>query len=377
MKLIINTSTLSGTGVTQVAHSVLEECKNFPENEYHIFYGPEMAKILVPKAFPDHFYFYEFKGHPLYGLAGFSIRKKMKALEKQINPDAVFTVFGPACWTPQAKHITGFANSYYVYPDSPFFSIISRRDYFRIKLLSLGHRFFLKRNGNYFICETEDMSERLSSFLKIPRKHVFTVSNTYSSAFENEAAADKVFLPSPEKNEFRFLVLSSFQIHKNLTVLNQVIPLLEKYLPDHKITFVLTIDDEELKQNFSEKARSRIANLGRVEPKDCPSLYRACDALFLPTLIEAFSANYPEAMKMQIPILTSGYSFAKSICGDAALYFDPQDPTDIARKCSELVKNQNLQEKLIKNGDRRLLTFGSATERTAAYLQIISAIVKS
>ena len=66
--------------------------------------------------------------------------------------------------------------------------------------------------------------------------------------------------------------------------------------------------------------------------ENCPKLYNQADAMFLPTLLETFSASYPEAMKMERPILTSDLDFAKDICGDAALYFNPLDSYDIANK---------------------------------------------
>ena len=44
--------------------------------------------------------------------------------------------------------------------------------------------------------------------------------------------------------------------------------------------------------------------VGGVDIRECPSLYEQCDFMFLPTLLECFSASYAEAMKMRRPILT-------------------------------------------------------------------------
>ncbi len=375
MNLIINTTTLSGTGVTQVAVSFIYECIAFPENTYHVFLGQAVSKEINVKDFPDNFHFYEFEGHPIYGLKGWSIRKRLRQLENEISPDVMFTVFGPACWTPKTKNISGFAKSDLVYPESPLFKKIPFKNVLQIKFTKIMHRFFLKRNGKYFVCETEDMSERLSGFLKVDRSKVFTVSNTYNKYFETESAlGNKKLLPEPGENEYRFLTLASFQIHKNLTVLNEVIPILNKKDLPKDFKFILTVDPAIYEQNFTEEARKRIINLGRIEVKDCPQLYSESDALFLPTLIEAFSANYPEAMKMEIPVVTSNYSFATTICENAALYFDPLDPEDIASKLIQIASDEKLSEQLVENGKERLKVFGNARTRAQRYLEVFKSL---
>ncbi|KMQ67901.1 hypothetical protein ACM39_11215 [Chryseobacterium sp. FH2] len=375
MKLIINTTTLSGTGVTQVAVSFIYECIAFPENTYHVFLSKTVSKEIKILDFPDNFHFYQFENHPLYGLKGFFTRKQLRNLESTINPDIVFSVFGPSCWTPKSKHITGFANSYYVYPESPFFKRISSKDFLRINLMKIAHRFFLKRNGKYFICETDDMSKRLAVFLHIDPSHIFTVSNTYNRYFEiNSTSAKERLLPEPDKNEYRLLSLASFDIHKNLTIINEIIPIWDKKNIGKDIKFILTIDPVKYEQYFTDEAKSRIINLGRVDVKDCPQLYSESDALFLPTLIESFSANYPEAMKMEIPILTSHYSFAKSICENAALYFDPLDPEDIVSKIIQIITDKKLSEQLVYNGKERIKAFGNAGIRAKRYLDVFKSI---
>ena len=122
---------------------------------------------------------------------------------------------------------------------------------------------------------------------------------------------------------------------------------------------------------------NKIINLGKIVQKGCPSVYKQCDALFAPTLLETFSAAYPEAMKMRKPILTSKYSFAKDLCGDAALYFDPLDPKDIAQKIKQLIGNEILQKIMIENGEKKLMSFETARSRAEKYISICEEIVNN
>jgi glycosyltransferase involved in cell wall biosynthesis len=91
----------------------------------------------------------------------------------------------------------------------------------------------------------------------------------------------------------------------------------------------------------------------------------------LPTLLEVFSASYPESMKMKKPILTSNYSFAKDVCKDAVLYFNPLDANDIVEKIEMIYKDENLYKELIKKGSERLRFFETAKSRAEKYIKIM------
>ncbi|MGF1670524.1 MAG: glycosyltransferase, partial [Balneolaceae bacterium] len=99
------------------------------------------------------------------------------------------------------------------------------------------------------------------------------------------------------------------------------------------------------------------------------------DALFMPTLLECFSASYAEAMAMEKPILTSDLGFARTVCEDAALYFNPVDAKDISEKIRDLVKNRPLQQQLAVNGKKRLSDFSDAEDRAIKYLEICKQLV--
>jgi len=377
MKLLINCSTLSGTGVTQVAVSFIKECVYFNEHKYYVFLSPTMTNELKDIELPSNFKIYNFDAHPIYGLNGFKIRQQLKKLEKKISPDCVFSVFGPSWWTPNNPHLSGYAYPHYVYEDSPFFQNISLAQKIKIFLFKKVHLTFLKRNGRFFVTESEDVSKRLISLLNCNEENVFTVSNTYNDYFIQANEADGArLLPEKEKNEFRFLSLCSFTTHKNLVILNKVIPLLQGELSNYSVKFVLTVDPILFDKLLDDSVKTSLINLGRINIEKCPQLYRECDALFLPTTLECFSANYPEAMIMKKPILTSNLSFATSICAQGALYFDPYDPTEITSVIKRIVGNTTLQEELTRNAYQQLSLFLTPKERAQKYLDICQKIIE-
>ena len=156
MKLVINCSTLSASGATQVSVSFIYECINFPENEYFLFLSKTVSQQISAADFPDNFHFYILENHPAYGIKGFKIRKLMRTWMQSIKPDVVFSVFGPSWWTPEVPHLQGYAYSHYIYEDSPLFTKLSPIQKFKINIFKLIHINFLIRNGDHYVSETID-----------------------------------------------------------------------------------------------------------------------------------------------------------------------------------------------------------------------------
>ena len=296
--------------------------------------------------------------------------KRLSKLERNINPDVVFTVFGPTYWTPRAPHLMGYAMPHFIYTDSPFYQVISLKENIIWKLRGLVKMWYLKRNAGFFHVETDDVRQRLAAKLKVPVADIFTVGNTYNAAYDAFNPDDEQANILPDlTGTFNLVCISGSFEHKNLDVLNRVIPELKRMGVDD-VRFILTIEPEKMKLLFSAEAREWIVNTGPVPVELCPALYHRSDAVFLPTLLECFSANYPEAMKMEKPLVTSGLSFATSICGDAALYFDPVKPADIASKIKLLRNDAELRKSLVENGKKVLVTFNTAESRAQKYLQL-------
>ncbi len=107
----------------------------------------------------------------------------------------------------------------------------------------------------------------------------------------------------------------------------------------------------------------RLENLGPIPVAEGPQLYRVCHVCFLPTVLESFSATYPEAMAMGMPIVTSDLDFARDICRDAALYFPPRDPVAAAGRLVELLTNRATWERLVRAGKERIAQLPTPDEQ--------------
>lgn len=370
MRIIVNCSNLISTGPVQVAVSFLNECKSHTENTYLVFLSPRMVECINIDEYPDSFYFKIIYNHPAYGFGGMYSVSLMKKYENSFKPDCVFSVFGPSIWKPTVPHLQGFAYGYYIYTDSPVYKLMPLREKVKRYIMKKAHIYHLKRDGAYFVCETEDVSMRLKDLLRIEPRNVFTVTNTYNHYFHLFKPSSKQLLPDRTLEEYRMLLLSTAYPHKNLGILNEIIAFFEEQNIGRNISFVVTISPQDYNKVFKENVRHKIFNVGPVKPEDCPQLYFETDSIFAPTLLECFSANYPEAMVMRKPIVTTDLSFARTICGDAALYFSPLDAKDAALKIVAVAEKNEIREELIKNGLQRLTLFDSASQRASKYLEI-------
>lgn len=366
MKIIINTTNLVVGGAIQVALSFLHELKSFRENVYFVFLSADINVQIDKSSFSDNFFFYIFEQSPAPIRNRRTVTKRLNLLESQICPDIVFSVFSPSYWRPQAPHVMGFAIGWTVNPDSVVFKTISIRkrleNYYKI--------FYVKRDADFYIVETKDVQQRLTKYLKIDAFRISVVGNTYSQLFDE----DFELYPIPtDPEKFNFISICANYPHKNLKIIKDIIPFLEA--ASIKCHFWLTIPPDQFKQDYSHLS-DWVSNIGPVDVRFCPSLYEQCDALFLPTLLESFTASYPEAMKMKKPILTSDLSFAHAICGNAAEYFNPQDPKSIAEAIIKICLDSDRQQELISYGTERLKSFPTARERAKQYLEICQDIVQ-
>ena len=369
MRLLINTATTFKGGGVQVAKSFVEECRAFPNHEFIVVLGVNLASQIDQESFPSNFKFFEIPYRPATRV--FSAKDPaafLKKIEKEQTPDVVFTTSGPAYWRPKVPHLMGYNLAHYIYPKTPYFRKISKARRFKWKLKGVVIKYFTKRDADAYVVQTDDINLRLRKWLQTSRT-ITTVSNTYGQQYNHVTENPKKMLPDQKENEFRFLMLSAYYEHKNLEILNDIIPLIQED-PYANIQFVTTLPNAIFSEIFTEKAKRNIINIGPVKPDDCPQLYLETHAVFLPTLLECFSATYAEAMKMKLPIVTTNLGFAKTVCGRAALYYDPLSATDAYDKIRELIENKTLYADLLKHAEQEMVKFNSASQRAKKYIQL-------
>ena len=367
MKLLINTSTTYKGGSVQVAVSFIHECMSFADNRYHIILSDSVSALLEEKAFPSNFIFYHSPYRPATKVLSFTNQASfLQKVEGEVKPDVVFTTSGPAYWRPAAPHVMGFNLAHYLYFDSPYFSLISFHDRWRWRLKGIFIKYYFRRDADAYVTQTDVINRRFRKWSK--KKRVYTVSNTYGSQYENPKLANSKFPSLGLPGEVKLLVLSAYYRHKNLEILGEIVDLLQKE-DSLRIRFVVTLPHKIYQSLYSRDQQKQISNIGPIKPSECPALYGKCDLVFIPTLLECFSAAYPEAMIMGKPIITTDLDFARSICANASLFYQPLSAQDALSKIKTLIEDPDLWNKLVSFGKERVKHFDSAAQRAMKYLE--------
>ena len=97
---------------------------------------------------------------------------------------------------------------------------------------------------------------------------------------------------------------------------------------------------------------SQVFHLGLVPIANLKQLYANAAALIFPSLFEGFGLPLAEAMSCGCPIIASRRSSIPEIAGEAALYFNPDDPSDIAAKIRHFFDNPGESERRVQIGKK-------------------------
>lgn len=364
MRILIDNSNLFAGGGIQVAVSLLNDLKKIETLHEFIVLQPTGMKGKIEEiSFDSKFTFVQIdeKVH-LNILKRVSYSRKV---EEKFRPDIIFTVFGPSYYKSKVPKIVGMAIPYLIYPDSPFFEKLGFKEKIKYRILSILKSRFFKKNSDALIFESEAarkiFTERFSY-----KKPTYTVNNTLNTIFLEKERWQSIDLP---QDKFNILCLSANYPHKNLNIIPQVIEILKTKKPNFKFTFNISASAEDFP--WAENKCENVNFLGHVPLEKIPDLYVKSDLLFFPTLLEVFSTTYLEALKMQVPIVTSDMPFSRDVCDNGAIYCKPTDPLEYAEAIICIFENSEIRHNLMTEQSKIIKKFATSEERTKKYLSII------
>ncbi len=114
------------------------------------------------------------------------------------------------------------------------------------------------------------------------------------------------------------------------------------------------------------KYRHDVILLGYLEEKELVKVVASAYALVYPSFFEGFGVPVLEAMKCNVPVITSSHSAMQEIAKDAALYIDAKNFKDIAEKMMLLYKDENLIRELVEKG--KIISSEYSWQKTAELL---------
>lgn len=157
-----------------------------------------------------------------------------------------------------------------------------------------------------------------------------------------------------------FLYVGNAYPHKNVPVLVEGFREFKKKhnIPEDLKLILVGKDDFFYRQLSPEIMRDDIIRAEEVSDSELGLLYQHAIALVSASLVEGFGLPVLEAMSLSALVVASDIAPFHEICQDAALYFDPKKPGDIADVMFEALRLSSAEKNLrIEKGVKRSKAF--------------------
>ncbi|MFZ1785142.1 MAG: glycosyltransferase family 1 protein, partial [Ferruginibacter sp.] len=138
------------------------------------------------------------------------------------------------------------------------------------------------------------------------------------------------------------LAMNSIPAEKKLAIIGS-----EKYLKPADLATIHEINAHG----------KRVIFTGYLSQACVDKYFEHADAFIFPSLSEGFGLGVIEAFYYHIPLLCSDITSLPEIAGEAALYFNPFEPTDIAAAITNFYTDETIAPKLIAAGKERLALY--------------------
>lgn len=165
-----------------------------------------------------------------------------------------------------------------------------------------------------------------------------------------------------------FLFVGTLQPRKNIVRLVEAFSIIKSSAEKKDLQLVIVgkkgwLYEDILKSPKKFGVEEDVVFLDFVSDEDLHEVYKNAICYVLPSLYEGFGLPVLEAMSYGCPVITSDVSSLPEAGGDAALYVDPKNVEDIAKKMKLVLEDASLRKALIEKGEKQIKKF--SWEKTA------------
>ncbi|MCA9327870.1 glycosyltransferase family 4 protein, partial [Candidatus Saccharibacteria bacterium] len=148
------------------------------------------------------------------------------------------------------------------------------------------------------------------------------------------------------------IVVGRAEKYKNQRGAIEAHQLLLKNHPDLWLVIIGKRDQTSRKLEAWTKKRGykQIEFFGFATDAQLAWFYNHCAAYVFPSFMEGFGLPALEAMKHGAPVVSSSATCLPEVLGDAAIYFDPSQPSEMADQIARGLNDSALQKTLVSKG---------------------------
>ncbi|PMG02424.1 hypothetical protein BCV00_17325 [Vibrio breoganii] len=358
------TNTIGGA-VQNSVNFILEIHRNRLDGDWYFLLSNEVYQQVKPILECDK---YSVVPSPAKSLKS---RSLLKRIAGKFPGALVYTSAGPAYVKFKNPHVMGISNPYLLGPEKISLSVFRTRFALFVRKLHTAYQLYYAKKADAYIFQTESSKKRFLNGT-VTRKNRAVVYNALSANFLKEIDSPSSCDSRLDNDAFKVLVPSAYFEHKCIEDLPEVFELVNSM--SKKYTCYLTITDEKfeylklLDQRFADK--NLFVNIGPFKHSEAVGLYKNCDLVLQPSVLEVFSTSYIEALSMKKALIVPDLSFTRSICENFAFYYTPRDASSCA-ECILTASNTILELKnsTLKGDDfHSLLSKFGTQERRVKYI---------
>ncbi|MEW5923017.1 MAG: glycosyltransferase family 1 protein [Candidatus Zixiibacteriota bacterium] len=201
------------------------------------------------------------------------------------------------------------------------------------------------RSSKIIFSDSEFSKNEISALLGTDKRKIKVIYCGVGRHFRPESS--EIHKTSPENY---ILSVASLEPRKNFAGLIQAFSMLK----ERDIKLVIAGSSSHIFAKHEPGKilidKQRVEFVGYVDDNRLVELYREARLFVYPSLYEGFGLPPLEAMACGCPCAVSDAGSLPEVCGEAALYFNPHDPADIAAKIEMILSDSDRRESLIKSG---------------------------
>jgi len=210
------------------------------------------------------------------------------------------------------------------------------------------------------IAVSEYTKNEILKYYKIDEEKIEVIYGGIPNKNRNESfdLSDEEFLKKYDIKKPYIFYTGVWRNHKNLVGLIKAFKVLrEKYKKD----FCLVLGGKEDK--FYPEVRQTWEDLnlddeviipGFIKSEEMGLFLKNAEVFVLPSFVEGFGLGPLEALSYKTPAAVSDSGSLPEALGRAGVYFNPDDPEDIAKKINLVLDDKSLRERLLKEGEEAI-----------------------
>lgn len=267
------------------------------------------------------------------------------------KPDILFC---PAHYIPRFSPVKTAVTihdlAYFYYPNE-----FLPKDLFKLK----NWTHYALNKSSKIIAVSENTKKDISKFYQVSENKIQVIHNGFNPPTSGPPQGSAPTSGGLQTRPY-ILYVGTLQPRKNISALIDAFVILKKNHTELKL--VLAGKKGWLYDEIFEKVKKLnlekdVVFTGYISEAEKNELYKNASAFVLPSLYEGFGNTPLEALAAEAPVAVSNNSSLPEICGDACLYFDPNDTIDMAKKIDKILTDPNLRQTLISKGKEQVKKF--------------------